>query len=372
MFKRLNSILILLLALVMLVSVTGCGNNTAVTKDDSATAAKTDTIKITDHTGKEVTIPADISRVVIDQVPLAATYVMYKGGSAEGLVGLSQSVLAAISKTALVKIAPEILKVSTNYYENGELNIEELMKLKPDVVFYASGNPKHGELFAQAGIPAVAFSTDGDPTKLYAEWLRLLEDVFQEKGKMNDIISRGDEMIAMVKERAAKIEDSKRKNVLILNNVKDGVISVSGDKKHFGFLWLKAINAKNAAKEVMGVAQVNIEQIFNWDPDAIVMIGPGQCSILQSEVIANTVEGVDFSPLRAVQEKKVYTCNLGMWSWYTPNPDAPLVAIWLAQQIYPDLFKDIDLQSETVKYYKAAYNYDLSAEQLEQIYNPDK
>ena len=372
MFKRFNFILILLLTLVVLVSVSGCGSNTAATKGDPATAAKTDTIKITDHTGKEVTIPANITRVAIDQVPLAATYVMYKGGTAEGLVGLSGTVLATISRTALVEIAPEILNVSTSHYENGELNIEELMKLKPDVVLYNAGNTKHGELFAQAGIPAVGFSTDGDPTKLYAEWLRLLEDVFQEKGKMDDIISHGDEMIAMVKERTAKIEDSKRVNALILFSYKDGIISVSGSQKHFGRFWLQAMNAKNAAEEVQGIAQVNLEQIYGWQPDVILMPGPGQCSITPSQVIANMVEGSDFSPLSAVEEKKVYTSDLGMWSWYTPNSDAPLVTLWMAQQIYPDMFKDIDLQSEAVKYYKDGYNYDLSPEQLKHIFNPEK
>ena len=369
MVKRL---LIVILALIMLVSTAGCGNNTAATNGEPATASKTDTITITDHTGKEVTIPANISRVAIDQVPLAASYVMFKGGTAENLIGLSGNVLATISRTALVEIAPEILNVSTDHYENGELNVEELMKLKPDVVLYNAGNTKHGELFAQAGIPAVGFNTNGDPTELYADWLRLLEEVFQEKGKMDDIIAHGDEMIAMVKERTAKIEDNKRVNTLILFNVKDGVISVSGGERHFGYLWLKAINAKNAAEEVVGVTQVNLEQIYGWQPDAIVMPGPGQCSISPSEVIANTVEGADFSPLKAVQEKKVYTCDLGMWSWYIPSSDAPLVTLWMAQQIYPDLFKDIDLKSETLKYYKAGYNYDLSPAQLDYIFNPEK
>lgn len=327
-----------------------------------------ETFTVIDHNGNHVTLPVNIERVVIDQVPLAATYVMYHGGKAPWLVGLSGSVLDAVSKTALIDIVPELKNVNTAHYDRGELNVEQLLNLKPDVVFYSAGGKARGEMLAQAGIPAVGFATDGDPTVLYAKWLRLLEDVFREPGKMDAVIAYGDALMAKVTERTAAIPDGERKTVMILFNYDNGDLRVSGSKRHFGHHWLRAANVINAAEAVSGVAIVNMEEIYGWQPDLIVMSGAGQCRITPVQVIANTVPGADFSPLEAVMRGQVYSNELGMWSWYTPNPDAPLVVLWLAKLAYPERFSDMDLADETWQYYRKFYHYDLSPVQMEAIY----
>lgn len=361
MCKRIGSFL-LFAAFISLFFI--CGGATA----SQTSKPVTKTITITDHTGKAVTIPAKLNRVAIDQVPLLSTYVMFHGGSAPYLVGISGTVLASASKTVLVNIAPEIKNVSTAHYDKGELNVEQLLTLKPDIVFYNAGNTARGELLAKAGIPAVGFSTNGDPTKLYADWLRLLEKVFQQPGKMNNAINYGNKLIADVTKRAATVSHDKRKKVLILFNYDNGDTRVSGSKKHFGHHWLRTVNVCNVAESVQGVAVVNLEQIYGWQPELIVMPGEGQCRITPSRVIKNTIEGADFSPLRAVKEGKVYSSELGMWSWYTPNPDAPLVVLWLAKLAYPELFANIDLKKKTFEYYRKFYHYDLSTTQIEAIY----
>lgn len=348
----------------LLLMLFACGDVTTPQAAENANK----TITLIDHAGKEVTIPAQPRRVVIDQVPLIATYVMFHGGSAPYIVGLSGNVLAAVSKTALVDIAPEIKSVSTAHYTNGELNVEQLLNLKPDVVFFSAGNTARGELFAKAGIPAVGFSTNGDPTTLYADWLRLLEKVFRQPGKMNGMIKYGDKLIADVAKRASSVPDKRRKKMMILFNYNNGELRVSGSRKHFGYHWLRTVNVLNAAESVQGVTAVNLEQVYGWQPELIVMPGNGQCSITPSEVIENTVEGADFSPLRAVGDGKVYSSELGLWSWYTPNPDAPLVVLWLAKLAYPDLFADMDLKKKTFEYYHMFYHYDLTAAQIDAVY----
>ena len=327
------------------------------------------TITIVDHTGNEVTIPANINRVVIDQVPLYATYVMYMGGTADKLVGIAASNKKTLESSLLMKIAPEIADVSTKHNEDGELNVEELLNLEPDVVLYNAGNTEHGELFKQAGIPAVGFSTNGDPTEIYAMWLRLLEQVFQEPGKMDDVVNYGTELINSVKERTASIADEDKKNVLILFNYGNGTPRVSGSQQHFGTHWLRNAGVINAAEEVVGVAEANMEQIYTWDPDLIIMPGPGQCSITPQQVLENTVEGADFSPLTAVKNGEVYSNSLGMWSWYIPSSDAPLVLQWIAKLSYPDLFADVDMRALVQEYYHNFYNYDLNEAEIDFIFD---
>ena len=352
------------LTAVVVLGLTGC--TPAAAPADSA-VADDGTITITDHTGNEVEIPADIERVAIDEIPLASTYLAYFEGSAPHLVGMSAAVVDSLKNTVAAEMAPELLEVDTSFYDEGELNIESLLAIKPDVVFYNANNTEHADMFAKAGIAAVGFSTDGDPTTVYADWLTLLEDVFQEPGKMDDVISSGADLVSDVVDRTATVADKQK--VLIIFNYAAGTLRVAGETPFFGYYWLQAAGADNAAVGAEGgLAAVTAEQVLAWDPDVVLVGGSGQARITPEQIIGGTVDGLDLTSLRAVKEGRVYSNDLGMWSWFTPNPDAPLVAEWLGSVLYPDEFADVDLVSQTQKYYEDVYGFELTDADATEIF----
>lgn len=85
------------------------------------------------------------------------------------------------------------------------------------------------------------------------------------------------------------------------------------------------------------------------------------------DVLDNSADGLDLSGLRAVKEKRVFSTELGMWGWFTPNPDAPVVLNWLAATVYPEQFADVDLPAMVRDYYAKVYNFDLSTQDAEEI-----
>ena len=40
--------------------------------------------------------------------------------------------------------------------------------------------------------------------------------------------------------------------------------------------------------------------------------------------------------MKAYENKAVYSTGLGMWNWFTPNPDSPIVANWIGASLYPE------------------------------------
>ena len=44
--------------------------------------------------------------------------------------------------------------------------------------------------------------------------------------------------------------------------------------------------------------------------------------------------------------------------------------LWMAKQHHPDLFADIDLDKTVADFYKEFYNLDLTAEDIQSIWNP--
>ena len=328
---------------------------------------------ITDHADKQVTLPAAITRVAIDQIPIESIYIAYFDGSAPNLVGMSAARVAALKETIAAQIAPEILEVDTSYYDNGELNVESLLALNVDVVLYNANNTEHGQMFDKAGIPAVGFTTTGDPTSTYADWMHLLEDVFNEPGKMTDKISLGTGYVEDAQARAAKIAETDKLSALVLMGVGDGKLTVAaGTEGWFTDCWAKRMNYTDAAAGTEGSAlPVDLETVLSWDPDSILVTGKGMSNLTAKDVLAGSVDGVDFTQLTAYKNKAVYSTGLGMWNWFTPNPDAPLATYWVGSSLYPDKFTDIDLPALTKDYYSKMYAFDLTDEQVKTIINPD-
>lgn len=295
----------------------------------AASADETGTHTVIDHGGNEVEVPNKVTRVVIDQIPILSTYMAYFEGSAPYIVGYCGSFKSVISDTVLKNIAPELMESSDTVYAQSDLNIEEIMKLNPDVILYNAGNSSHAEILKASGIPSIGFatvgaSTEADPLERYEEWLKLLEDIFGEPGKTVAFVAAGDEIVADVEARIADIPESDRPSALILWKYADGVPQVSGQGT-FGTYWMKRLGVTDKALEATGFAQASMEQIYSWDPDILFLDGPGLQPLRTEDVLSGNVDGADFSTLTAVQNGRVYNTTLGMWNWFTPNPDAPLV-----------------------------------------------
>lgn len=361
--------------------LTGCSNTTSTTEATSteepvetATAETVDengTHIVVDHAGNEVEVPNKITRVVIDQIPILSTYMSFFEGSAPYIVGYCGSFKSVISDTVLKNIAPELMESSDTVYAQSDLNIEEIMKLEPDVILYNAGNSAHAEILQASGIPSVGFatvgaSTEADPLERYKEWLTLLGDIFGEQNKMDEFIAAGDAIVADVESRIAEIPEEERPSALILWKYSDGVPQVSGQGT-FGTYWLKHLGVTDVASETTGFGQTSMEQIYSWDPDILFLDGPGLQPLKTDDVLSGNVEGADFSTLTAVQNGRVYNTTLGMWNWFTPNPDAPLVLAWLACNTYPEEFADYPLEDTIKEYYKTWYGYEVTDEELQEM-----
>ena len=379
---KLKKFLSLLLVFTMIGGILGgcskaeeknAGAKNVSTEEKVATKDEAGSHKVTDHAGHEVEVPNKIEKIVIDQVPILSTYMAYNEGKAPHIVGYAGSLKQVISGTVLKDMAPELLDATNTVQGQSDLNVEEIMKLKPDVIFYNAKNQDRYEKLSKTGVPCIGFVTMGadtpaDPINRYGEWLKLLEDVFGEKGKMDNFLAAGDEIVKDVEERIASVPEDKRPSGMILWKYQEGTPIVAG-KGTFGDFWLKRLKVKNVAADAKGYAKVNVEQIYAWNPDVFYLDGPGLLNIKTEDVYNNSVEGFDFSNLKAVKEKRVYNSKLGMWNWLTPNPDAPLVLAWLASETYPDAFKDYDLKKVIKDYYQKWYNYELSDEQIEDMFN---
>lgn len=364
--KRISFVLILAFVLSIF---TGCGSNAASDADRKKDTAETRIV--VDHTGTEVEIPAEINRVVITSItPLPSVYCLYRGGT-EGLVGLSPSAMAAAENSFLVDVYPELTDITTEFYTGDEINLEELMALEPDVVFYRSANTAEKEMYENAGIPAVGFSVslaDYNSVETYVGWIELLGQIYgDDDGKTAEMIAFSRTVEAEILAKTSELEEADKPKVLILYQYDASTIKAGGSD-FFSQYWLETAGAVNVASELSGQASVNMEQIYEWNPDMIFITNFSSTN--PEDLINNTVEGHDWSNVKAVQEGKVYKFPLGMYRWFPPSSDTPLALMWVAKQVQPELFADIDLDQEIKDYFSKFYQVELTDEDIQTIYNP--
>ena len=362
---------IALSAVILTTTFTSCSKKQNY-ENSKVSSTKETTRTIIDHTGREVEIPSELNRIVIGSIlPLASVYCMYMG-STEKLVGMHPSSMAAAKNSYLATVYPEVTQIDSSFVQNGAINIEELLKLNPDVVFYSASNEEERQVYENAGIPAIGFSvklSDYNSVETYADWIDLLGKIFGDTGRAQKIIEEGRNVQNTILERVNKIDESEKPRVLILFNYDDSNMTAAGSN-FFSEYWIETAGGINVAANFKGQGKINMEQVYEWDPDMIFITNFSPR--LAEDLLNNTIDGADWSLVKAVKEGRVYKFPLGMYRWFPPASDTPLVLQWLATKIQPEVFSDIDMDKQIKEYYKKYYNVDLSDSDLQAIYNPSR
>lgn len=370
---KIKKLLSLILTGALIFSLSGCqnSNNTESTKNETK-VEQADTKIVVDHEGVEVEVPTKIDRVVVgNTLPLASILSVYLGG-AEKIVGLHPASMTAAESGLLSEVYPEILEAETDFINGSEINIEELLKLNPDIVI---GVPKdQAEALRKAGIPAVTLSVsnwDYDVVETYDEWIALFDQIFGKSTTSQKVSEYSKEAYELIQEKVSTIAEEDKKKVLFLYKYDDETMVTSGPD-FFGQYWCDATGAINVAQDSTetGDININMEQVYEWNPDVIIMTN--FTSFQPEDLYNNTISGDDWSTVSAVQNGEVYKMPLGLYRTFTPGADTPVTLQWFAKTIYPELFEDINIEEVTKSYYKDYHNIDMTDEQIESMYNPSR
>lgn len=378
----------LMMTTVLALSTVGCSSTsnskttetekTVMTEESVATAGTIqieETAKtklVIDHADVEVEVPTQIDRIVVGNVlPLASVLSVYLGG-AEKIVGLHPASMGAAKSGLLSEIYPEILNAETEFISGSEINIEELLKLNPDIVIGVGA--EQAQILRDAGIPAVTVSTSKwnyDVVETYDQWIALFDQIFGESELSQRVSAYSSEVYSMIQERVSTVAEEDKKRVMILFNYDEETMSTSGPN-FFGQYWCDATGVINVAEEITDGSNVtiNMEQVYEWNPEIIVITN--FTSVLPEDLYNNAVGGDDWSTVDAVKNGQVYKMPLGLYRTYTPGADTPVSLQWFAKIVYPELFEDVDINVVTTEYFKEYYNVELTEEQLQSMYEPSR
>ncbi|MGB3387537.1 MAG: ABC transporter substrate-binding protein [Pseudaminobacter sp.] len=322
---------------------------------------------VVDQLGNSVTIPDEISQaVVLQHHTLDVVVQLGAQGQVVGLVRDWQKLLG----NGFERLAPEFKSLP----QPGELtkvNTEELLSLRPDVVFVTHYAPD--EMLQQiksAGIPVIqiAFFTVpesergklnpvlDDEKKAYFDGLIEAVDLVGEVfGKQEEAKELVDVIVAkrkIIDERTADLPEDKRTSMYMANPD----LNTYGSGKYTGVVMNQA-GALNVAREMKGYGKVTMEQILAWNPDIVIV------QDRYIEVADQIRQDPAWKTVKAVEKDQIYITPEYVKPWGHPVPESiALGELWMAKILHPDLFEDIDMDAEAQAFYRKFYRTDYVAQ----------
>ena len=314
---------------------------------------------VDDCIGREVRLPVEINKVGAIYAISGHTSVML--GEGEKIV----SVTSGLKRDkVLTQIMPSILD-ATEPKAGGSINIEELLKDKPDVIFVRSDiaqNERETEKLDKFNIPYLAIEFDSIERQQFM--INMIAKVYGKEDRAKEYIDYYNDVVKLVEERTSALEENEKKRVYHSineatrtdpkNSVPAQWISKSG---------FKLVSTEGDLKFVENDYYASLEQILQWNPEIILANEVGV-----DEYILNNEK---WSSLDAVKNKDVYLLPNGISRWGHPNSlEIPLAMLWTSKKFYPELFEDVDINLEVKSFYKRFFDLELTDDEVEKIFKP--
>ena len=349
-----KEILTLTLCLALLLGLfSGCGGK----RYDPL--AGVETTVFTDDAGRDVTVPANITRIAASG---STAQMILMTLVPELLVGLASS-----PSTAQRPYFPaEMWTLPTFgqfYGSKANLNMEALIDAEPQLIVDL-GDAKENVrsdmdgIQKQTGIPTVFLEAT-------------LEEMPQAYRKLGRLLHRGaeaevlavylEQTLAMAAENSAKLPQDARKTVLFGTGATGLACNAEGSVQADV---LPLVGARNAihSEEISnrnGGTTVNLEEVYACDPDVILLAAGGPYDTLAES---------EWSGLTAVKNGTYYEIPNLPYDWMSspPSINRVLGIYWLGNLLYPELY-DYDMVEKAQEFYRLFWHYELSAEEAEQL-----
>jgi iron complex transport system substrate-binding protein len=311
----------------------GCGGSSGAgsTKD------------VTDQTGVVSKVPTTVRRIA--EGWKAHTIVDELLGVGGSLVAIPQHVKD--DNPFLAKVDPHLAKVP-ELFTNTSVNTEDLLKLKPDVVFASTANAPPKQI-RDSGLPTVVMSFTTFPqlmqtVNITAEALG--GDAPKRAKAYNAYLQK---QLTFVSSRTKPLTAAKRLSVVHVHTVAPLVVDGGGTMID---TWITLGGGTNAAASVKGnMRPVTLEQLLAWNPDVLILESPAPS-------LAEIARLPGWSRLKAVQDHRVFINPRGLYQWDRYTPEEALQVQWVASTLHPDLFRDVDFRAETKSFYKTFFGYE--------------
>ena len=362
----------LLLALVMTLTLLGCGQVQDTTPDDAST--DTDTVTVTDMIGREVTVaPGSYQRVVCIGAGALRMY-SYIGDTALlcGVEDIDNTTLADRPKMFDGVARPYVLAYGDVFAALPSCGVggpnaqaaeaEKILSCQPDIIISEYEDVEKADaLQQQVGVPVITLraGVDGVFAEAFPGSLRLLGQLFGREDRAEELISFIESETAELTRRTADVAEADQPGVYVCG------LGNWGTTNHLmtaqSYATFRVANIRNVVNDLAtdGIQPIEAEKFAALGGSMDVML-------IDAAAVKNIAPLYQEDPTlldtcKAWQTGQVYL-EMAYNAYYT-NYEIALANTWFAAKcVYPDLFADVDMTAKTNEITKAFLGQELAAQ----------
>ncbi len=295
-------------------------------------SAEAATTIYTDKLGRVINIPVPVERAVFFQ-----TYELLPALDIwDKVVGIGTF---AYDNDLMKAVKPDVNKIPSAG-SGTDVNIEAVLKLKPDIVITWTWKPGVIRFMEEKGLRVIGIYPES--LAELNEVMRLHGRMFNREKKIDSAISEMERIFSAIKKKTSSIPTNKKKKVLWLGGKQTSVacgIGITNDV-------FKMIGGINVAGHIpQRNADVSIEQIIAWNPDVIFIWGNAKYN--KEDILRNP----QWRHIKAVKDGMVFKSP----QWSTWSPRIAPISLWMAAKTYPEYFKDIDREKIIDIFYRKVF-----------------
>ena len=306
-----------------------------------------------------VVLKETAKRALIFTMPFASMYIAIDNGT-KNIVGVHGSSNKNLKTSFMINAYPDIKNLNTELVQSGFTpNIEQVLALKPDVVFQWADQGDHIiEPLRKLGLHVI--SVKYGTQEYLEEWIKIMGQTTGNNDKAMQILKWHEEKKSLLNSLTSK--NKTKPKIVSLQTSKDR-IKIAGNGSYDNYTIELAGGINPAKNDIQRFADISKEQLLKYNPDIIIL------GTFDSHTPDDFMSQEIFKNLKAVKNKQVYKLPVGGYRWGVPHVEIPLTWLWLYQLI--DGSESIHLKKEMKHAYKSLYNYDISDEEIKQILSLD-
>lgn len=306
---------------------------------------------IVDMTGRTVTVPDKIERVItLGSVPVINSFVFAVGKADTLVMGLPVNFKPNRWKWQLI-FAPGLRDRPSLQDASYGPDIEKIVSEQPDVVL--SFEKSTADILASNGIPTVLLRIQA-PQDVKAG-VKLVASLFG-NAEVGDAYGQFfDATLAGVADKIDTIPLNKRPTALYLN-------PVSMTQPHLvAEWWLRAGGARSVTDNGRSeeTLALSTETVVNANPDFIVLSDPAHIAVLRNDAT--------LSQLDAVKNNRLLVAPMGAHTWGNRTVEQILTVLWAASEFHPERFPHQELVATVRHFYSTFFRKELTEQQIESI-----
>jgi iron complex transport system substrate-binding protein len=348
--RKLIPVILMLLMLMQVFMLSGCGK----TEEDTPTAPETPAAQdktVVDMAGRTVVLPTEIKTIAtFGSIGVINSFVELFGEGDKIMNEMSPSFTKNDKWKYQYVFAPQIAQGPVFENANREILIEEVLAAKPDLSICMT--KETADLLEGKGLTVVflKWSELADVEKC----VNLLGQVFGKEDVAADYLKYFEEKVANAEKLTANLGDQEKKKVLY------GSVTTYTQPHLIAEWWISAAgglsvtdNGRDAEKY-----EYTMEDILAWNPDVMITSDP-----MADEIKAES----RMKDIAAVKDNAIYLVPTVAHVWGNRTPEQPLTIMWAMHKLYPEIMTQ-DMLSEEIKYfYSHFFKTDLTDQQVAEI-----